>query len=168
MKPLNSGHLRLLKNVSVIERCPLLGGNLKKISHFGTKRIIRYSRHVRYLGCPLLGGFTIYICISWYSKICWFPMKKCWCQCAKFHHCRICVTGFTKRAFLLSRFPWAAPKRHIWIGLSQLCGLRIFQSKTCSKLFTIGGGKVLSNIKMLMISCLLALLLKRGTRCNQK
>ena len=23
---------------------------------------------------------TIYICISWYSKICWFPVKKCWCQ----------------------------------------------------------------------------------------
>ena len=21
-----------------------------------------------------------YIYISWYSKICWFPMKKCWCQ----------------------------------------------------------------------------------------
>ena len=23
---------------------------------------------------------TIYICISRYSKICWFPVKKCWCQ----------------------------------------------------------------------------------------
>ena len=22
----------------------------------------------------------IYICISWCSKICWFPVKKCWCQ----------------------------------------------------------------------------------------
>ena len=32
-KPLNSGHLRLLKDLSVIERCPLLRGNLKKISH---------------------------------------------------------------------------------------------------------------------------------------
>ena len=21
-----------------------------------------------------------YICISWYNKICWFPVKKCWCQ----------------------------------------------------------------------------------------
>ena len=52
------------------------------------------------------------ICISWYSKICLFPVKKCWCQqilsgvsrgliffldlykirynCVKFHHCRIC------------------------------------------------------------------------------
>ena len=23
---------------------------------------------------------AIFICISWYSKICRFPMKKCWCQ----------------------------------------------------------------------------------------
>ena len=23
---------------------------------------------------------TIYIFISWYSKICWFPLKKCWYQ----------------------------------------------------------------------------------------
>ena len=118
VKPLNSEHLRFLKNLSVIERCPLLGGNLKKIVTFGTKRFVRYSRHVRYLECPLLGGFTVYICISWYSKICWFPMKKCWCQCAKFHHCRICVTGFTKKAFLFSRFLWAATKRPMWIGLS--------------------------------------------------
>ena len=48
---------------------------------------------------------TIHICISWYSKICWFLVKKCWCitwfkyfldlfkirrNCVKFHHCRIC------------------------------------------------------------------------------
>ena len=59
MKPLNSGHLRILKNLSVIERCPLLGGNLKKIVAFGTKHFARYSRHVRYLRCPLLGGFTV-------------------------------------------------------------------------------------------------------------
>ena len=23
---------------------------------------------------------AVYICISWYSKICWFSVKKCWCQ----------------------------------------------------------------------------------------
>ena len=47
VKPLNSGQL------------PLLGGNLAKIVTFGTKHFVRYSRHVRYLGCPLLEGFTI-------------------------------------------------------------------------------------------------------------
>ena len=36
MKPLNSGYLRALKNLSVIERCPLWGGNLKKIITFVT------------------------------------------------------------------------------------------------------------------------------------
>ena len=57
---LNSGHLRVLKNLSVIERCPLLGDNFKKIVTFGTKPFVRYSRHVCYLGCPLLGGFTVF------------------------------------------------------------------------------------------------------------
>ena len=23
---------------------------------------------------------AIYICISWYNRSCWFPVKKCWCQ----------------------------------------------------------------------------------------
>ena len=36
VKPLNSGHLQALKNMSFIERCPLLGGNLRKILTFGT------------------------------------------------------------------------------------------------------------------------------------
>ena len=36
VKPLNSRHLRVLKNLSVIERCLLLGGNFKKIVTFGT------------------------------------------------------------------------------------------------------------------------------------
>ena len=30
VKPLNSRHLWVLKCLTVIERCPLLGGNLKK------------------------------------------------------------------------------------------------------------------------------------------
>ena len=53
VKPLNNGHLRLLQNLSVIERSPQLGGNLKKIVTFGTKRFVRYSWHVCYLGYPL-------------------------------------------------------------------------------------------------------------------
>ena len=63
VKPLNSGHLRVLKNSSVIERWPLLRGNLKKIVIFRTKRFVRYSCYVRYLGCPLLGGFTVVLII---------------------------------------------------------------------------------------------------------
>ena len=37
VKPLNSRHLRVLKIISVIERCLLLGGNFKKIVTVGTK-----------------------------------------------------------------------------------------------------------------------------------
>ena len=32
VKPLNSGHLRVLKNWSAIKRCPLLGGRLNILS----------------------------------------------------------------------------------------------------------------------------------------
>ena len=59
VKPLNSGHLLVLKNLSVIKRCPLLGGSLTKIFTFGTKHFVCYARHVHYLRCPLLGGFTV-------------------------------------------------------------------------------------------------------------
>ena len=59
VKPLNRRHLLALKIMSVIERCPLLGGNLKKIVTIGTKCFVRYSWHVLYMGCPLLGGFTV-------------------------------------------------------------------------------------------------------------
>ena len=48
VKALNNGHLRVIKSLSVIKRCPLLGGSLTKIVTFGTKHFVRYSRHVRY------------------------------------------------------------------------------------------------------------------------
>ena len=48
VRPLNSGHLWVLKNLSVIEKCPLLGGSLTKIVTFWTKHFVRYSRNVGY------------------------------------------------------------------------------------------------------------------------
>ena len=48
-----------LKNLSVIKRCPQSRGSLTKIVIFGTKHFVRYSRHIRYLGCPLLASFTL-------------------------------------------------------------------------------------------------------------
>ena len=38
---------------------PLLGDNFKKIGTFGTKLFVCYSRHIRYLGCLLLGCFNV-------------------------------------------------------------------------------------------------------------
>ena len=58
VKALNSGLLRVFKKLSIIERCPLLGGNLKRFLTFGIQSFFRYSRHVRYFECPLLGRFT--------------------------------------------------------------------------------------------------------------
>ena len=60
VKTLNIEHLQVLKNLSFIYSFPLLGGNLKKIVTFGAKHFVRYSRHACYLGCPLLGCFTVY------------------------------------------------------------------------------------------------------------
>ena len=75
-------------------------------------------------GLEIMCQKTIYICISWYNKIYWFSLKKCWClqnyrdvshdlyiffdlfnvgyNCATFHYCRVCVTDFRKR-------------RHFWL-----------------------------------------------------
>ena len=59
VKTVNSGYLRVLKNLSFVKRCPRLGGSLTKIVTFGTKHFVCYSRHARCLGCPLLRGFTV-------------------------------------------------------------------------------------------------------------
>ena len=76
---------------------------------------------------------AIYICISWYSKIWWFSVKKWWCQqnsrgvsCdsyifwmffrwgVKFHHCRICVTNFRETdLFSPPPHPRESPKKSI-------------------------------------------------------
>ena len=40
-----------------------MGGKLTKIVKFGTTNFVRYSRHVRYLGCPLGGKFLFFFFI---------------------------------------------------------------------------------------------------------
>ena len=61
VKALNSGHLWVFKKLSVIKRCLLLGGSSKEIATFGTNHFVRYSWQVRYLGCPILESFTVWI-----------------------------------------------------------------------------------------------------------
>ena len=75
MKPLNSGQLRVLKNV----RRALLGGNLKKIVTFGSKRFVRYSWHVRYLVSAIerfhcVNKTLLFHCIELGSKF-YFELK---------------------------------------------------------------------------------------------
>ena len=60
VKPLNSGHLRVLKKLFVIKRCPLLEGSLTKIVTFGTKHFVRYSRHVRYWEVSLYNCWLVF------------------------------------------------------------------------------------------------------------
>ena len=55
VKPLNSRHLRVLKNLSVIRRYPLLGGSLTKFVPFETKHFVCYL----FKACLLFGMSTI-------------------------------------------------------------------------------------------------------------
>ena len=77
---------------------------------------------------------AIYICISWYNKICWSPVKKCWCQQKSggvsrdsYNFLIFFREGITVPSFIILRYlwqilgrgpfwpphPWAAPKMPI-------------------------------------------------------
>ena len=93
--------------------------------HFGTLCIKRLKTQKNSKILEIMYNNEVYVCISWYSKTSWFPVKKCWCQqnsrlvsrdsyifldllwvrynCVKFHHCKS----------ILHLHPWAAPKRPI-------------------------------------------------------
>ena len=79
---------------------------------------------------------AVYICISWHSKICWFPLKKCWYQqISKVVSCNsyffipkevIAVPSFIISWYVwqiigmgafLPLLPWASMKGPYWIGL---------------------------------------------------
>ena len=49
-----------------------------KIVTMLVKTIIKDSEKLKEL--EIMYQNPIYICISWYGKICWFLVKKCWCQ----------------------------------------------------------------------------------------
>ena len=59
VKPLNNGHLRVLKSLSVIKRCPLMGGSLTKIVTFGTKHFVHYLKACPLFGMSVMRGFTV-------------------------------------------------------------------------------------------------------------
>ena len=107
-----------------------------KLWSFLLEKSLKTQEKLEELEIVYLNG--IYICISWYSKIRWFLVKKCWCQqnssgvsldsysffdllrvsynCAKFHHCRICVIDFRDGGLFAPPplHPWASPKKPIF------------------------------------------------------
>ena len=44
-----------------------MGDKLTKIVKFGTTKFVRYSGHVRYLGCPLGGKFLFFFFFFFFS-----------------------------------------------------------------------------------------------------
>ena len=97
---------------------------------------------------------AIYICISWYSKIWWFSVKKCSCRqnsrgvsrdsyifwmffrwgiTAKFHHCRICVTNFRETdLFSPPPLPRESPKKSILNRVNSWQHYDMLMSWNCS------------------------------------
>ena len=50
-------------------------------------------------------------CVTWF--IYFLDLLWVWYDCAKFHHCRICVTDFSERGPFWPPHPWAAAKKPI-------------------------------------------------------
>ena len=50
-------------------------------------------------------------CVTWF--IYFLDLLQVWYNCAKFHHCRICVTDLGKGGPFCHPHPWAAPKMPI-------------------------------------------------------
>ena len=73
MKPLNSGHLRVLKKLPVIKRCPLLGASLTDC-HIWDQTFSTLFRT-----CPLFGMSAIerFHCIMLEATISSFPSFSC-------------------------------------------------------------------------------------------
>ena len=108
---------------------------------------------------------AVYIYISWYSKICWFLVKKCWSQynCVKFHHCRIYVTDFREGGILPPPRPsMSSPKKAILnrvkdvIHILKLLLVRMIAYQICYHIciaasscltFGIGGSRILAASK---------------------
>ena len=64
---------------TVISRSPEVAifADIKTITRFINK-YLQIQEKLKEL--EIMYQNAICICISWYYKICWFPVKKCWCQ----------------------------------------------------------------------------------------
>ena len=58
-------------------RLAIFADIIKVLSMF-IKKIFKDSEKLTEL--EIMYKKAIYICISWYTKICWLPVKKCWYQ----------------------------------------------------------------------------------------
>ena len=130
------------------------------------KQLLKTQEKLKVLEIMHQNAVCIYI--SWYSKICWFLVKKCWSQynCVKFHHCRIYVTDFREGGILhpppFPLHPWTAPKKPILNGVKdvihilklllvrmiayQICYLICIAVSSCLT-FGIGGSRILAASK---------------------
>ena len=105
------------------------------------KKIFKYSKKFNKL--EVMNQNAMYICTSWYIKICWFPLKQCWYQ----HNSRgvsrdlyifgiFVGSGITFPSFVIARYVWqilgriaflVSPhteelrKGPSWIGLKKKC-----------------------------------------------
>ena len=64
VKPLNSGHVRILTSLSVIERCSLLGDNLKKIQGMSAIWDVRYWQVSPYKSFLRIDHYVLFVTID--------------------------------------------------------------------------------------------------------
>ena len=83
---------------------------IKIIARF-TKKIFKDSRKAKRIRNYVLK--SIYICISWHNKICWFPVKKRWCQQKSWYVSRYSYIfwiffrqGVTMPSFIIVGYVW--------------------------------------------------------------
>ena len=58
-------------------------------------------------------------CITWFIHF--FDLPYVRYNCAKFHHCRICVVNFREGVKKAPPYPWAAPKKPILNRVNDVC-----------------------------------------------
>ena len=110
-----------------------------KLELFSLKQSLKTQKKLKEL--KIMYQNAIYIFVSWYSKICRFPLKKFWSQqnskacvtwfiyflnllkirynCAKFYHCRICVTDFREGGLFAPSIREQSRKGPSWIRLNR-------------------------------------------------
>ena len=88
-------------------KIPLLSEGLisSKLQPYLLKQSLKTQKNLK--ESEIIYQNAIYICISWYSKVYWFPVKKYWCQQK---------AGITVPIFVIVGYlwhPWKAPKKSI-------------------------------------------------------
>ena len=110
--------IAFFQNIFVLRRSgvAIFADIIKTVAMF-IKTTFKDSRKVKKI--MYLNG--ICFCISWYRKICWFPVKKCWCQqnprgvsCDSYSFWNFFRYGITVLRFIIVGYVWQILRRDLF------------------------------------------------------